>query len=135
MQRQKESNRKNFERNEKNSKKGNLYAFAECQARGSARERTAWGVAPQWLVSDICWSKKFNREYLSFRIKESFNTSNVYLEFLLQFSSLTLKSVTVTLFVKYAWLFKSIDLYTWCSCFEFAIVGGRCLAKMSNLSV
>ena len=135
MQRQKESNRKNFERNEKNSKKGNLYAFAECQARGSARERTAWGVAPQWLVSDICWSKKFNREYLSFRIKESFNTSNVYLEFLLQFSSLTLKSVTVILFVKYAWLFKSIDLYTWCSCFEFAIVGERCLAKMSNLSV
>ena len=135
MQRQKESNRKNFERNEKNSKKGNLYAFAECQARGSARERTAWGVAPQWLVSDICWSKKFNREYLSFRIKESFNTSNVYLEFLLQFSSLTLKSVTVILFVKYAWLFKSIDLYTWCSCFEFAIVGGRSLAKMSNLSV
>ena len=135
MQRQKGSNRKNFERNEKNSKKGNLYAFAECQARGSARERTAWGVAPQWLVSDICWSKKFNREYLSFRIKESFNTSNVYLEFLLQFSSLTLKSVTVILFVKYAWLFKSIDLYTWCSCFESAIVGGRCLAKMSNLSV
>lgn len=135
MERQKESNRKNFERNEKNSKKGNLYAFAECQARGSARERTAWGVAPQWLVSDICWSKKFNREYLSFRIKESFNTSNVCLEFLLQFSSLTLKSVTVILFVKYAWLFKSIDLYTWCSCFEFAIVGGRCLAKMSNLSV
>ena len=135
MQRQKESNRKNFERNEKNSKKGNLYAFAECQALASARERTAWGVALQWLVSDICRSKKFNREYLSFRIKESFNTWNVYLEFLQQFSSLTLKRVTVILFVKYAWLFKSIDLYTWCSCFEFAIVGGRCLAKMSNLSV
>ena len=86
-------------------------------------------------LCQTCWSKKFNREYLSFRIKESFNTSNVYLEFLLQFSSLTLKSVTVILFVKSAWLFKSIDLYTWCSCFEFAIVGGRCLAKMSNLSV
>lgn len=131
----KKATRKTSKETTKTAKKGNLYAFAECQARGSARERTAWGVAPQWLVSDICWSKKFNREYLSFRIKESFNTSNVYLEFLLQYSSLTLKSVTVILFVKYAWLFKSIDLYTWCSCFEFAIVGGRFLAKMSNLSV